>query len=145
MTQRLRWSMGSLQIFLHTNPLLFDGLTWCQALLFFASVLQYWMAVPVLCLVLYVPCFLLSRIPPFSAPLLGFCTFFYSSYFLNRAMLYQFNTTRPRTDLDLQAGADMFIYVRARPARAVSPRAARAQPALRPRRARALPCARADH
>ena len=40
MTQRLRWSMGSLQIFLHNNPLFFDGLTWPQALLFFASVLQ---------------------------------------------------------------------------------------------------------
>ena len=54
---------------------------------------------------------MITSIPPFSGPLLGFSIFFYSSYFLNRLMLYLFNTTRPRTDLDLQAGADMFIYM----------------------------------
>ena len=109
LVQRLRWSMGSLQIFFRTNPFTFDGLTIPQTLLFGSSVLQYWMCFPVVILVLFCPWFMITRIPPFAAPLSAFILFFYTPTFLNRAMLFLLNTAR--NELDLQAGSDMFIYM----------------------------------
>eukprot|EP00966_Prymnesium_polylepis_P230942 5344284-Prymnesium_polylepis.1 len=165
MKQRLRWAMGSLQIFLNDNPLWMDGLTWkqvfplhpstlrresapqplrlapnprleaaltrccgvhphplcaggpaaaahgrtlircgrsplfAQALLFFASGIQYFMAFPIIVVVCFVPWFMLTKIPPLSAPLNAFSLYFCLNYLLGRLMNFLLN--RGGSDLEL--------------------------------------------
>ena len=41
LTQRLRWAQGTMQVFLHENPLLQQGLAWGQRLMYFSTMWSY--------------------------------------------------------------------------------------------------------
>ncbi|MDQ1594977.1 MAG: hypothetical protein QOH40_1533, partial [Arthrobacter pascens] len=41
LTQRLRWAQGTMQVFLHENPLLQRGLAWGQRLMYFSTMWSY--------------------------------------------------------------------------------------------------------
>ncbi len=80
--QRFRWAVGTLQVFLHYNPLTMPGLTWGQRLQYFMTIYSYFSGFASLIYLVSPIIYLLTGIPPVTsfagefliriAPYLGF-------------------------------------------------------------------------
>jgi cellulose synthase (UDP-forming) len=89
MKQRIRWTMGHVQILFRTNPLTFPGLTLPQRIGYFASIFYFFHGIPrLICLIAPLFALLLGIVPVMAdgASLLNF----FGSYYL--AMLVMFKT-----------------------------------------------------
>ncbi len=62
--QRFRWAVGTLQVFLHYNPLTYPGLTWGQRLQYFMTIYSYFSGFATLVYLLSPVVYLLTGIPP---------------------------------------------------------------------------------
>lgn len=62
--QRFRWAVGTLQVFLHYNPLTMPGLTWGQRLQYFMTIYSYFSGFASLVYLVSPIIYLLTGIPP---------------------------------------------------------------------------------
>jgi hypothetical protein len=86
--QRLRWSMGALQILMRTNPLQMPGLTIAQRLLFFEACAFYWLAIPTVIMMILPIVYIFTAIGPFRCEALWeFSITFILSFGSNRMMV----------------------------------------------------------
>ncbi|KAK9789026.1 hypothetical protein WJX73_003117 [Symbiochloris irregularis] len=111
-TQRLRWTMGALQILIRSNPLLLSGLTAPQALLFFESAACYLLSAGTIIMACLPIVYIFSEYSPLVAPrMYEFCATFCSFYLLNRIMMWWVHRGTEGADGELWRGSQMWVWM----------------------------------
>ncbi|PRW33536.1 Cellulose synthase [Chlorella sorokiniana] len=89
LAQRLRWSMGALQVMLRNCPLFVPGLTVAQSLLFFDAAGHNFLAIPTFLFATVPLVYLAAHQSPMDCRnMVEFCAFFSCWYLVNRLMLW---------------------------------------------------------
>ncbi len=110
--QRFRWATGSLQIFLsETNPLLVQGLTLAQRVIFVLSFSQYLMWLPHSVLVCTPLVYLYFFVSPMEADMVQFTTFFLLMFVTNRMSMYFICKLDGISSLDVWRGSQAQLYM----------------------------------
>ncbi len=110
--QRFRWATGSLQIFFsETNPLLVQGLTLAQQVVFVMSFSQYLMWLPFSVLVCTPLVYLYFLVSPMEADLVQFTSFFLLMFVTNRTSMYFICKLDGMSSLDVWRGSQAQLYM----------------------------------
>jgi cellulose synthase/poly-beta-1,6-N-acetylglucosamine synthase-like glycosyltransferase len=110
--QRFRWATGSLQIFFsETNPLLVQGLTLAQRVIFVISFSQYLMWLPHSVLVCTPLVYLYFFVSPMEADMIQFTAFFLLMFVTNRMSMYFICKLDGMSSLDVWRGSQAQLYM----------------------------------
>ncbi|KAK9793218.1 hypothetical protein WJX73_003952 [Symbiochloris irregularis] len=111
-SQRLRWTMGSIQILLRGNPQRIPGLTTAQAFMFFDSTIYPFMAF-LTCALAFIPIiYVFAEYSPCVAPrMYEFVAAFTGYYALNRIMMWWLYRGAEGGDNELWRGIQMVVWL----------------------------------
>jgi cellulose synthase/poly-beta-1,6-N-acetylglucosamine synthase-like glycosyltransferase len=113
-TQRLRWTMGSIQILFASNPLSVPGLSFGQSILFFEAAIQFFLSFGITFMALVPIIYLFTQYSPMVvAHLWEFCVVFGVFYLCNRVTMwwYHHSLALKGSSLEIWRGSQCFVWI----------------------------------